>query len=158
MVAKMTEAEYRAFKEKSGHKEPQKVTTYYKENKREEEGLRHHEERRQLNRSLRDKQRTPAQKVEKGLQSVKNFMGPVVSSMRDRLSRVQPPSTNIRDFLPSQQGDIFNAGFGGMGPYSNPVEHTRRHHPIPRKKKSRRKAAEPERFDYLDFMNNHPFR
>ena len=56
MVTKMTAAEYAEFKKKSGHKEPQKVTTYYNEAKKEEEFKQHHEDRRQQNRDLRSKQ------------------------------------------------------------------------------------------------------
>jgi len=56
MAAKMTEAEWAALKKKTGKREPQKVTTYYAENKREEEGLKHHKERREQNEAARTKQ------------------------------------------------------------------------------------------------------
>jgi hypothetical protein len=56
MPAKMTEAEWEALKKKTGKREPQKVTTYYEENKQHEEGLKHHKERREQNVAARNKQ------------------------------------------------------------------------------------------------------
>jgi hypothetical protein len=52
----MTEEEYAAFKKKSGFKEPQKVTTFYKECLEHEAFMKHHAERRELNRTLRFQQ------------------------------------------------------------------------------------------------------
>jgi hypothetical protein len=52
----MTEEEYATFKKQSGFKEPQKVTTFYKECREHELFMKHHAERRELNRTLRFQQ------------------------------------------------------------------------------------------------------
>jgi hypothetical protein len=52
----MTEEEYAAFKKQSGYKEPQKVTTFYKECEEHELFMKHHAERREYNRKLRFQQ------------------------------------------------------------------------------------------------------
>lgn len=59
----MTEEEYVAFKKQSGFKEPQKVTTFYKEYEQHEQFMKHHADRRELNRELRFKQSSPIQKL-----------------------------------------------------------------------------------------------
>ena len=52
----MTEEEYAAFKKQAGFKEPQKVTTFYKECQEHEAFMKHHADRRALNRTLRFQQ------------------------------------------------------------------------------------------------------
>ena len=156
MAAKMTEAEYNAFKKKTGHHEGQKVTTHYETAKNYESGLKHHEERRNLNKSLRSQQRTPVQKAEHVIQSTKNFFGPVVSSVRERASRIETPSYSMgdfnRDFYPRQTGDIFSAGFGGIGPVSDPRKIRSLNAPPARRKKKARRELREEPFDYLKYM------
>jgi hypothetical protein len=53
----MTSEELAEMKRKTGYREPQKVTTYYKTNEKEAEGLKHHKERREQNREIRETQR-----------------------------------------------------------------------------------------------------
>jgi hypothetical protein len=54
MGAKMTEKEFEAFKEKAHYREPQTVKTFYNEPEHEDEILKRHQERRNMNRYLRD--------------------------------------------------------------------------------------------------------
>lgn len=63
MATMMTEEEWTAFKKKTGKKEPQKIKTYYEENKTREEGLRHHSERAASNRKQRDDSRSTFDKL-----------------------------------------------------------------------------------------------
>ena len=63
MVTHMSEKEYSEFKKKSGHREPQKVTTYYKEAREEEEAKKHHKERVGQNKDKRSIMGRVEQKV-----------------------------------------------------------------------------------------------
>jgi hypothetical protein len=67
MAGHMTEEEYAAFKKKTGHREGQKVTTYYSENKKEAEGLKHHEERVEKNRKLRSQQISTTDRLKRAI-------------------------------------------------------------------------------------------
>ena len=88
MVAKMTQAEYEAFQKKTGHREPQKVTTYYVEAKKEEDGLKHHAERREHNRKLRDKQMPRKEKVRRTVQTVKEKLTPAANWLKGKIGQV----------------------------------------------------------------------
>lgn len=69
----MTEEEYQAFKEKTKFREPQVVKTFYEENLQETEGLKHHAERRALNRTLRFQQSNLLGKLKYVIQSLKEI-------------------------------------------------------------------------------------
>jgi len=109
--ARMTQAEYDAFKAKSGYREGQKIKTYYKPtkpapnlqdaNEKEREGLAHHAERRELNRSIRDKARKNRPFKEKigeasgkigsavrhGAEKIKEVGGPMLSNIATNARR-----------------------------------------------------------------------
>jgi hypothetical protein len=63
-MANMTEEEYRKFKETTGYKEPQTIRTYFKEAEEHRLFLKHHAERRELNRTLRFQQSTIMGKIQ----------------------------------------------------------------------------------------------
>lgn len=171
MVAKMTEAEYAAFKKKTGGREPQKVTTYYKENKVREEGLKRQADRRQLNRDLREKQMTTGQKVTRAVGKVHGFAeslsgvaGNVFNDIRGAAAGVDEhyhprqsrSRSKRRGRSPASQrewgmDDFIPPGFGGFG--MAPAQQ-----PPRRKRRVQRRQPQPDQFDYLDYVNNHPFR
>jgi hypothetical protein len=148
-AAKMTPAEYEAFKKKTGHREPQKVTTYYEENKKNDEGLKHHAERREHNRKLRDKQMPVKAKVHKAVEKLapagrwlKTKIGQVAENAR---ANGGGPSGFV--LAPPSMGGGLDFSMGPFGPEPRRRRAPTEPRPGSRSRKQRRAPAsrrEPE--------------
>ena len=117
MPTKMTQAEYEAFQKKTGHREPQKVTTYYVEAKKEEDGLKHHAERREHNRKLRDKQMPAKAKVHHAIEKLApaaNWLKGKIGQVAENARRNPGPSGFI--LAPPSMGGGMDFSLGPFGP------------------------------------------
>lgn len=141
----------------------QKVTTYYKEAKQQEEGEKHHAERRELNRKLRREQEPASSKVKRAAREVKGIITPAASKVTGFLKeRSAAVAHEMRDVKPRKQKyggalpsgsmgyptDPFGVGgFGGMNanPWNNPMQPEPRQAPRKRRKKRRAPANQPPR-------------
>ncbi len=74
-MVNMTPEEFAAFKEKSGFHEGQSVKTFYKEAENHRLFLKHHAERRALNRALRSQQCSLIDRVKFAIRDLRRYDG-----------------------------------------------------------------------------------
>ena len=114
MVTHMSEKEYSEFKKKSGHREPQKVTTYYKEAREEEEAKKHHKERVGQNKDKRsimgrvEQKVTGSHRVTTAVRHAGEKVGGVKKKVISKAKRV------TRSIAPITRG--VSQVFGGISP------------------------------------------
>ena len=151
--AKMTQEEYDEFKKKTGHREGQKIKTYYEPtmpspnvqdaNKKEREGFAHHAERREQNRTIRDNARKNRPFKEKigeasgkigsavrhGAEKIKDVGGPILSNMaanaRRQIEEGHKPSGKTSGKRQSKrQGGRAQPDFGPTSMHIEPPQFT----------------------------------
>jgi len=145
----------------------QVVRTFYNEEKAEPPGRERHEMRVALNKDLRERQSTPAQKVERAINSTRGFLSGSLTKVR---AAVEPAIGKAQKFAREHPSNAPGAhdrmtGMGGMGggmdfgfqpdfgmfgatkPTANPTDDFKRG----RKKRKARGLQKHE--DYMDYIN-----